>query len=94
MELRGVLLSRPGRGVRPGQNHRAGIAADLGELVETIFDMVRNLGAPTTVAIGLLADFNRAVDLQKLLRQRHPEEPNAKCHLWAIFRERTSTVAQ
>ena len=40
-------------------------------------------------AIGLLADFNRAVEVQKLLRQKHPEEHHAKCHLWAVFREKT-----
>jgi hypothetical protein len=45
-------------------------------------------------ALGLLPDFNRAVEVQKLLRQSHPEEHHAKCHLWAIFRERTTTVAQ
>jgi hypothetical protein len=38
--------------------------------------------------IGLLPDFNRAVEIQKLLRQNHPEEAHANCHLWAIFRER------
>jgi len=44
--------------------------------------------------VGLLPDFDRAVEVQKLLRQRYPQEPHAQCHLWAIFRERTSTVAQ
>lgn len=44
--------------------------------------------------VGLLPDFNRAVEVQKLLRQRHPEEPHANCHLWAIFRDRTFKVAQ
>jgi len=44
--------------------------------------------------VGLLPDFNRAVEVQKLLRQRHPEEPHANCHLWAIFREGASAVAQ
>jgi hypothetical protein len=44
--------------------------------------------------VGLLPDFNRAVEVQKLLRQRHPEEPHAKRHLLAIFREGASAVAQ
>jgi hypothetical protein len=36
--------------------------------------------------LGLLTDFKRAVDVQGLLRSRHPEEIHANCHLWAIFR--------
>jgi Zn-dependent protease with chaperone function len=36
----------------------------------------------------------RAVEVQRLLRQNHPEEIHANCHLWAIFREKASTVAQ
>jgi len=44
--------------------------------------------------IGLLPNFNRAVEVQTLLRQRHPEEHHAKCHLWAIFRERPSAMAK
>lgn len=38
--------------------------------------------------IGLLPDFDRAVEIQKLLRQNHSEEAHANCHLWAIFRDR------
>ena len=36
---------------------------------------------------GLLLSFDRAVEVQTLLRQKHPEEAHADCHLWAIFRE-------
>jgi hypothetical protein len=35
---------------------------------------------------GLLPEFGRAAEVQKLLRARHPEERHANCHLWAIFR--------
>lgn len=35
--------------------------------------------------LGLLTDFNRAAEVQELLRSRHPEEAHAKCHLWAIY---------
>ena len=35
---------------------------------------------------GLLDDFERAVEVQKLLRSTHPEEIHADCHLWAVFR--------
>jgi len=44
--------------------------------------------------VGLLPDFDRAIEVRKLLRQRYPDDPHAQCHLWAIFRERTATVAQ
>jgi len=43
-------------------------------------------------AAGLLTNFERAVEIQKSLRQRHPEERHAECHLWAIFRERTTAA--
>jgi hypothetical protein len=36
--------------------------------------------------VGLLSDFKRAIQVQQLLRSRHPEEPHANCHLWAVFR--------
>jgi hypothetical protein len=35
---------------------------------------------------GLLPDFNRAVDVQTVLRSLHPQDPHANCHLWVIFR--------
>lgn len=38
---------------------------------------------------GLLPEFERAAEVRKLLRARHPEERHANCHLWAIFRANT-----
>jgi hypothetical protein len=38
---------------------------------------------------GLLTDFGRAVEVQRLLRSRFPEEIHANCHLWAVFRSTT-----
>ncbi|HWX53062.1 MAG TPA: hypothetical protein VN176_00585 [Verrucomicrobiae bacterium] len=37
-------------------------------------------------SVGLLHEFERAVDVQTRLRSMHPEEPHADCDLWAIFR--------
>jgi len=36
--------------------------------------------------LGLLTDLSRAQEVQAALRARHPEEPHADCHLWAIWR--------
>ena len=36
--------------------------------------------------VGLIDDFNRAVEIQGLLYKTHPEERHADCDLWAIFR--------
>jgi hypothetical protein len=41
--------------------------------------------------IGLLPDFNRAIEVQKLLLEKHPEEPHAQCYVWAIFREKVDS---
>ncbi len=38
--------------------------------------------------VGLLTDFDRAVEVQRTLRTTFPNEIHANCHLWAIFRER------
>lgn len=38
--------------------------------------------------LGLLTDFDRAVEVQRALRSAFPEEAHADCHLWAIFRSR------
>jgi hypothetical protein len=35
---------------------------------------------------GLLTSHSRAVRVQADLRKRHPDEPHANCHCWAIFR--------
>jgi hypothetical protein len=35
---------------------------------------------------GLLPDLQGALEVRKLLGSRHPEEPHARCHVWAIFR--------
>jgi hypothetical protein len=35
---------------------------------------------------GLLADLERALEVQRMLRSLHPREPHADCHVWAIFR--------
>lgn len=37
-------------------------------------------------ACGLLSGFERAVEVQRMLRSSHPNERHADCHLWAIFR--------
>jgi hypothetical protein len=36
--------------------------------------------------VGLLTDFDRANEVQALLRSLHPNDPHANCDLWAIFR--------
>ena len=38
---------------------------------------------------GLFADFSRAREVQAKLKERHPEDAHADCHLWAIFRKET-----
>jgi len=40
--------------------------------------------------LGLLTDYDRAVEIQERLYDRYPEERHAGCHLWAIFRLVTS----
>jgi hypothetical protein len=35
---------------------------------------------------GLLLDLDRALEVQRMLRSFHPDEPHADCHVWAIFR--------
>ena len=35
---------------------------------------------------GLIADFNRAADVRRLLTERHPEEHHAQCEMYAIWR--------
>jgi hypothetical protein len=35
---------------------------------------------------GLLDDFARALQVQRELREKHPEEPHATCDRWAIYR--------
>jgi hypothetical protein len=46
-------------------------------------DVFANSELPHT---GLLSDFHRAIEVQQLLRARHPEERHANCYRWAIFR--------
>ncbi|WP_292132320.1 hypothetical protein [Mesorhizobium sp.] len=36
--------------------------------------------------VGLIDDFDRAVETRDSLRRMHPEERHADCDLWAIFR--------
>lgn len=36
--------------------------------------------------VGLIDDFDRAVEIQELLHKTHPEERHADCDLWAVFR--------
>jgi hypothetical protein len=36
--------------------------------------------------LGLLTNFHRAVEIQRNLRIKHPEERHANCHLWGISR--------
>ncbi|WP_217569004.1 hypothetical protein [Mesorhizobium sp. GbtcB19] len=36
--------------------------------------------------VGLLDDFDRAVEIRDLLHRTYPEERHADCDLWAIFR--------
>jgi hypothetical protein len=35
---------------------------------------------------GLLTSHARALQVQSELRKRHPDEPHADCHFWAVFR--------
>jgi hypothetical protein len=35
---------------------------------------------------GLLPNFERAAEVQKMLHAQHPEEHHANCHAWALFR--------
>ncbi|RAZ89229.1 hypothetical protein DPM33_19975 [Mesorhizobium hawassense] len=37
-------------------------------------------------SVGLLEDFDRAVEIHDLLHKTHPEERHADCDHWAIFR--------
>ena len=37
---------------------------------------------------GLIDDHVRAVELQRVLPENHPDEPHAECDVWAIFVER------
>ncbi|SIT59764.1 conserved hypothetical protein [Mesorhizobium prunaredense] len=36
--------------------------------------------------VGLIPDFDRAVEIRDLLRRMHPSEHHADCDLWAMFR--------
>ena len=36
--------------------------------------------------VALLPDFKRAFEVQESLRSKHPEEFDANCHRWAVFR--------
>ena len=36
--------------------------------------------------VGLLTEFERAVEVQRMLRSCYPDEHHADCHMWAIFR--------
>ncbi len=40
--------------------------------------------------LGLLTDLARANEIQRGLRAAYPNEPHAKCHVWAVWREETS----
>ncbi len=35
---------------------------------------------------GLITDYERAKEVQSLLREKYPEERHAECHLWAVWR--------
>jgi hypothetical protein len=35
---------------------------------------------------GLIQGFDRACEIRRLLAERHPEEPHAKCEMYAIWR--------
>jgi hypothetical protein len=37
-------------------------------------------------ACGLLEDHARALTVQRLLSSEYPDEPHARCHVWAIWR--------
>jgi hypothetical protein len=37
-------------------------------------------------ALGLISLHSRATQIQMRLRELHPQEPHANCHVWAIFR--------
>ena len=35
---------------------------------------------------GLLSELTRAIDVQRQLKNKHPEEHHANCHVWAIYK--------
>jgi hypothetical protein len=37
-------------------------------------------------ACGLIQEFDRAAEVRRLLKERHPEEPHAHCELYALWR--------
>ena len=41
--------------------------------------------------LGLLTDLNRANEIRRGLRSTYPNEPHAECHVWAIWRDATSS---
>ena len=43
--------------------------------------------------VGLLENFDRAVEIRDLLQRTHPEERHADCDLWAIFRRQERGAA-
>ncbi len=43
--------------------------------------------------VGLLTNLERAQEVQASLRAHYPEEPHAKCHVWAIWRQRLPAQA-
>jgi hypothetical protein len=43
---------------------------------------------------GLLTSHARACEVQSHLRLKHPEEPHADCHVWAIFRAVGESIHQ
>ena len=38
---------------------------------------------------GLLLDHSRALAVRQLLRTEYPDEPHARCRIWAIWRMKT-----
>ena len=37
-------------------------------------------------SVGLIENFDRGSEVQRLLARRHPEEPHAQCELYAVWR--------
>lgn len=43
---------------------------------------------------GLLESFARAIEVQRWLAERHPEEPHARCEMYAIWRLQETEVSR
>ena len=38
--------------------------------------------------VGLISEFDRAIDIRRSLREHYPDEPHAECDVWALWKMR------